>query len=99
MNDEYKQVSYSLECAFRSGVSEIPYKQMETLGFKIVASVPQSFYGSIWFTVENLVENMPEYISEMRYNFDYWHNHCYKNCEHFRRNPSCCYGGERCIND
>lgn len=99
MSNNYKQVSYSAETAYYYGVTERPDRQMEKLGFKIIAAVPQTLYGSIWFTVEKLIENLPEYITEIHYNFDYWHNECYKNCEHFKQDHSCCYGGEYCIND
>lgn len=93
---EYKQVCYSIETAENCGEKRNPYEVMKSLGFKIVASVPQTLYNTVWFTVEDYVENPPEFITKMWYNFDYWHNDCYKNCEYFKKDNTCCCGGEDC---
>lgn len=94
---EYKQVSYSLQAAFECGVTVHPQIQMKNLVFNVLASVPQSIYDSWWFTVEDYIEDMPDYIHKIEYNYDYWHNGCWKECKYFKENASCCYGGRDCL--
>lgn len=94
---EYKQVSYNVVRAHYAGEDGNPYTVMQKLGFEIIDCVPQTLYDSIWFTVKDYIKDMPNYISEMQYNYDYWHNKCWKNCEHFEKDHSCCYGGDYCL--
>ena len=94
---KYKQVSYSIIEAIYSGIHEYPSEQMKKLGFKVIAAVPQTIYESIWFTVEDYIDDMPSYISKFKYNYEYWHNGCWKECDYFKQNASCCHGGEHCL--
>ncbi len=70
---EYKQLCYNLHEAFDCGVSGHPQIKMKELGYKVIASVPQSIYESWWFTVEDFIEPLPPYLTKMKYDFDYWH--------------------------
>lgn len=98
--NEYKQVCYHYETAIREcNECGNALDVMQRLGFKIIASVPQSMTDCIWFTVEDYIDDMPYYINKMQYNFDYWHNKCWKECEYFQKDSSCCYGGEYCLKD
>ena len=94
---KYKQVRYDLIGAHFSHVNKNPYVDMRELGFKIIASVPQTIGDQIWFTVENYIDKMPSYISKMEYNYDYWHGECWANCKYFKINHSCCGGGTHCL--
>ena len=94
---EYKQLHYDIWTAdLKCGVNEHPQKQMKNLGYKVIGSVPQSIADCWWFTVEEFIEPLPPYLKKMSYNFDYWHGGCWKTCEHFKKNGSCCYGGSSC---
>lgn len=94
---EYKQLRY---CMWTAGVKcEIrvhPQLQMKNLGYKVLGAVPQSIDDSWWFTVEDFIEPLPPYLSKMNYNYDYWHGNCWRNCEYFKQNDTCCYGGFSC---
>lgn len=68
-----KQLCYRLREADDCGVTEHPLTQMRELGYKIIASVPQSIYDSWWFTVEEFIEPLPPYLTKMSYDFEYWH--------------------------
>lgn len=95
---KYNQLRYCLITASINGVNEHPQTQMKNLGYKVLGGVPQSIADCWWFTVEEFIEPLPPYLTKMEngYNFDYWHGGCYKNCEHFKNNSSCCYGGVAC---
>ena len=93
---EYKQLSYCMWTAdVDCGVHEHPQIQMKKLGYKVIGSVPQSVFDSWWFTVEDFIEPLPPYLSKMKYNYDYWHGGCWKDCEYFKNKDSC-FGGNRC---
>lgn len=67
---KYNQLRYWLQ----SAVGRLhPIKQMEALGYKIIASVPQSIADQWWFTVEEIIEPLPPYLERMEYNFEKWH--------------------------
>ena len=94
---EYKQLHYdiitaSLDC----GINEHPQLQMKKLGYNVIGGVPQSLGDCWWFTVEEFIEPFPPYLRKMNYNYDYWHGGCYKDCEYFKQNSSCCCGGHSC---
>lgn len=74
--------------------NEHPQTQMNKLGYNVIGSVPQSIGDQWWFTVEEIIYPLPKYLSEMQYNFEYWHNNCHKTCEHFKKNPCCCSGSK-----
>ena len=56
---EYKQLNYSMYCAYDNGVNEHPQVQMDKLGYKVIGAVAQSLYDSWWFTVEEYIEPLP----------------------------------------
>ena len=94
---EYKQLHYDIWTAdLKCGIHEHPQKQMKNLGYNVIGSVPQSIADCWWFTVEEFIKPLPPYLSKMSYNFDYWHGGCWKECEHFKNDSSCCYGGSSC---
>ena len=99
--NEYKQLRYSLQEAYEYGAKEHPQKQMKLLGYEVLDAVPQSAYGSWWFTVKEIIEPLPPYLNLITYNYEYWHNDCWKNCEYFEESHGsgqlCCYGGSDCI--
>jgi hypothetical protein len=70
----HKQLRYDMMTAnFNCGVYQHPQKQMMDLGYNIIAAVAQSIGDQWWFTVEDYIEPLPEYLSKMEYDFDYWH--------------------------
>ena len=97
----YNQLFYDVWTASNEGINEHPQKQMKNLGYEVLDAVPQSICDGWWFTVKEFIEPLPKYLSKMTYNFDYWHNDCWKDCEYFEMaNDSevyCCYGGHNCI--
>ena len=94
---EYKQLKYNIMTAVLDcGINDHPQTQMKKLGYKVLGSVPQSIADCWWFTVEDYIEPLPPYLTKMNYNYDYWHNDCYRDCEHFENNSSCCFGGVSC---
>lgn len=94
---KYKQLFYSLMTAdLECGIHEHPQVQMNKLGYKVIGAVPQSICDGWWFTVEDFIEPLPPYLSKMTYNFDYWHGNCYNDCDYFKQNHSCCFGGSSC---
>lgn len=97
---QYTQLYYDIELAYCAcNIDEHPIDQMEKLGYKIIAGVPQSLGPCWWFTVEQdvlLDEEKPIYLKPFKYNYDYWHNKCYKTCEFFKKEPGCCGGGFSC---
>ena len=96
----YTQLSYDIELACHvCNVNEHPIDQMGKMGYKIIAGVPQSLGPCWWFTVEQdvlLDEEKPIYLRTFKYNYDYWHNKCYKTCDFFKKDPGCCGGGFSC---
>jgi hypothetical protein len=94
--NEYCQLHYDLRGAYEYGVKIHPQEQMQKLGYKVIGSVPQSIGDCWWFTVEEFVGSFPPYLSKMKYNYEYWHENCWKNCEYFKENSSCCFGGNSC---
>lgn len=93
---EYKQLNYDMYEAFDMGVNEHPQLQMKKLGYNVIGSVPQSLYDSWWFTVEEFIEPLEPYLTKNEYNYDYWHGKCHIDCEFFKADPTCCYGGFSC---
>ena len=94
---EYKQLKYDVMMAgLMCGVNKHPQKQMKELGYNVIGSVPQTISDSWWFTVEEYIEPLPKYLSKFEYNFNYWHNDCYKDCEYFKKDSRCCFGGRNC---
>lgn len=95
---EYKQLRYDLLTAsFECKEYRHPQRVMQELGYKIIGAVPQSIADQWWFTVEDYIEPLPPYLSKMTYNFDWWHNHCYRECECYKKDENCCMGGYRCV--
>lgn len=94
----YIQLSYDVELAyFVCKIDEHPIKQMEKMGYKIIAGAPQTLHW--FFTVEQDVlsdEEKPIYLKPFKYNYNYWHNKCHKTCDFFKENPGCCEGGFLC---
>lgn len=69
--ENYVQLRYQLQDAV--GCLH-PTKQMEKLGYKIIACVPQSIADQWWFTVEEIIEPLPHYLERMEYDFEKWHS-------------------------
>lgn len=67
------QVRYCLWGACKCEVRKHPQQDMRDLGFNVIAGVAQSVGDQWWFTVEKLIEPLPEYITPMEYDFEYWH--------------------------
>lgn len=96
----YKQLRYDLiGAAINFGINKHPQLQMDELGYQVIGGVPQTLGDCWWFTVKEIIYPLPGYLTEMTYNFDYWHNNCYDNCEYFKKNPSCCCGGFNCLKE
>lgn len=97
----YNQLFYDLITADDMGIHKHPQEQMKILGYEVLDAVPQSLYDGWWFTVKEFIEPLPKYLSKITYNFDYWHNDCWKDCKYFNMakgtGPLCCYGGHSCI--
>lgn len=99
----YKQLFYDIRSAYEEGVRVHPQEQMKNLGYECLDAAPQSLYDGWWFTVKDFIEPLPSYLTKMEYNFEYWHNDCWKDCEYFKiakgNGSLCCYGGTRCIKE
>lgn len=94
---KHKQLLYDvIGACVLCNVHEHPQTQMKNLGYKVIGSVPQSFSDSWWFTVEEFIEPLEPYLEKVNYNYDYWHGECFKDCEYFKENASCCWGGFAC---
>ena len=100
-----KQLKYDMWSAdVQYKVQGHPQEVMKNLGFKLINSVPQSIADCWWFTVEDFDFELPPYLSEIKYNLNYWMYGCYKNCEYFNMKYNsledeekyCCYGGLKC---
>lgn len=70
---DLKQLRYDIRLAGNLGIHEHPQKQMQKLGYKVIDCVPQSLYDCWWFTVESIIEPLPEYLTEISYDFYFWH--------------------------
>ena len=96
----YTQLYYDIELAYRvCEIDEHPIDQMEKMGYKIIAGVPDSSVPCWWFTVEQDVlsdKEKPIYLKPFKYNYNYWHNKCYKTCDFFKKDRECCDGGFSC---
>ena len=96
----YIQLRYDLELAIRVyHIREHPIDHMKSLGYNVIAGVPQSIGECWWFTVEREIMldiERPDYLIPMKYNYDYWHGGCHKNCDFFKEDPCCCSGGFNC---
>jgi len=71
-NKKMVQLHYCLRTANDEGIYEHPQKVMKQLGYNLIQSVPQSIGDCWWFTVEELIEPLPLYLSIMQYDFEYW---------------------------
>lgn len=67
---EYNQLKYWMRLA---ETRLHPVAQMEKLGYKIIAGVPQSIGEQWWFTVEEIIEPLPPYLERMEYDFEKYH--------------------------
>lgn len=70
---EYYQLRYDLRTAFECGVHAHPQIQMQSLGYKLLGSVPQSIADCWWFTVDKIRYPLPDYLTEMEYDYEHWH--------------------------
>lgn len=96
MNNHYPQLNFDLMTAqLDYGVTERADEHMRKLGYEIIGAVPQSVGDCWWFTVREIIEPLPEYLRPMKYNFNYWHKHCWRDCEFWENNISCS-GGFKC---
>lgn len=68
-----KQLRYNLPDA----PTAHPVKQMNNLGYTIIACVPQPIADQWWFTVEEFIEPLPPYLEKMEYDFEHWHRRVY----------------------
>ena len=97
---KYKQLRYCLTTAsLDCGIDTHPQLQMKKLGYNVIDCLPKTSSDCWWFTVEDFIEPLPPYLSKMNYNYDYWHGACYRDCEYFKNNSSCCFGGNVCKKD
>ena len=72
--NKYKQLRYDcIDAYIKCGIYEHPERQMKKLGYKVIASVPQSIADQWWFTVEEIIYPLPMYLTEMSYDFEKWH--------------------------
>lgn len=72
-NIKRKQVRFDMYSAYNMGVSGHPQQVMKDLGYTVLAGVAQSICDQWWFTVDKIIEPLPPYLSEMEYDYDYWH--------------------------
>ena len=71
---EYKQLRYDCIAAdLHCEDYKHPQERMKLLGYEVIASVPQSIADQWWFTVKEIIYPLPEYLSEMEYDFEKWH--------------------------
>ena len=61
------QLRYDLISADNCGIRLHPQEQMKHLGYKLIDSIPQSISDCWWFTVDKLIEPLPEYLQKMKY--------------------------------
>lgn len=71
--NKHKQLRYCVITAHYDGIDIHPQEQMKKLGYKVIASVPQSVADCWWFTVEDFIEPLPKYLAKIEYDFEYWH--------------------------
>ena len=70
---KHKQLIYKMYRAYDCGVNEHPQVQMKKLGYNVLAAVAQSMGDCWWFTVEDYIEPLPEYLEKFEYDYDKWH--------------------------
>lgn len=46
---------------------------MKELGYNVIACVAQSVADCWWFTVKEIIEPFEPYLTEIAYDYDYWH--------------------------
>ena len=68
-----KQVRYLCIDAHLNGITNHPVKQMNELGYNIIAVVPQTIADQWWFSVDELIEPLPPYLEVMEYDFEKYH--------------------------
>lgn len=66
------QLKYWMMDADGCGIKLHPVKKMEVLGYKIIHAVPQTIGDQWWFTVDRLIELLPEYLEKMKYDMKDW---------------------------
>ena len=71
--NKYVQLSYCYRTAGEMGVRGHANQQMIKLGYNVIAGVPQSMGDCYWYTVEKLIEPLPEYLRVIEYDFEHWH--------------------------
>lgn len=101
---QQKFLRFDLQAAYQDPTcEEMPPDYMET-HYNVVWGVPQPVYDCWWFCVEveseDELKNLPSFLTPMKpFNLSYWRDKCFKDCEWFEENHSCCYGGDRCLKD
>ena len=65
--NEHCQLRYDVIGAYYCGVKLHPQEQMESLGYKLIDSIPQSIADCWWFTVDRFIEPLPEYLHKIKY--------------------------------
>lgn len=104
------QLNYDMwSAAVQHGIKLHPQEQMRKLGFKVIHCVPQSMADCWWFTVKEFDFELPAYLSEMKYNLNYWMYGCYRKCEYFKKAfdektqtyypEYSCFGGTNCLKE
>lgn len=86
-----KFVLYSVYGAYENGVTDRADYDMESLGFKVLASFDSPFFDCWVFCVEDSVNNLPEYMHEINtddhnsfngiYFLDSDFDDCYEKCK------------------
>lgn len=69
------------------GISEHPQAQMRKLGFHVIKSEPFPIGDCWWFRVDNDIENVPEYLHEMRGDFKFSDEYSASNEEQVPKRP------------
>lgn len=64
-----KKLRYDVISASISGVTRNPLAQMNSLGYIVIAAVPQTIGDQWWFTVENYIEPLPNYLEKIEFEF------------------------------
>lgn len=60
-----------IDAAVKYGVTIHPQAEMAKLGFKVIKSEPVPIADCWWFRVENDIDFVPGYITEMRPDFQF----------------------------
>lgn len=66
-----KNYRYDIDTAIYHGVTIHPQAEMSRLGFKVIKAEPVSVADCWWFRVENDIDFVPGYITEMRPDFQF----------------------------